>query len=201
MSADTEAALEWECRQAEEFVASAAERLQTARRPDCVQHVDEAYRLAEPFLIMGRGQNPVHHTAYVLQFMAEILIGPKKHETSGGLDFLKVGMLAALFHDATQGLSKLAKITEAHIEERVPKMIADPQDSDEQKLQNLQEYRDDAVKGRKEHMNEGAKLAETHKAGCSPKTQRHAGAHGRCVLSPGCVAGEAPGRVGSTPSG
>jgi len=133
--------------------------LQSIHRTDVVKLIEMYYPKLMPYFIDCGTKNPVHHTAYVLQFMAVILIGEGEHKSSGGVDGLKVGMLAALFHDATQGLCKLPKITEAHIKERIPEIVCNQQDSDEQILKKLKRYRDDALDGRKEHMKEGAELA------------------------------------------
>jgi hypothetical protein len=67
---------------------------------------------------------------------------------------LKVGMLAALFHDVGQGLSKLPKITEDHLKDKIQQVVRG-----QATLSDLEQYRDDAVRARQEHMQDGARIA------------------------------------------
>jgi hypothetical protein len=86
-----------------------------------------------------------------MEFMATILIGEGKDDYFN----VKVGMLAALFHDAAQGLSKLPKITEDHIKDKIRQVVRQ-----QCTLADLEAYRDDAVTARQEHMKDGAAIAK-----------------------------------------
>ncbi len=112
--------------------------------------IQELYPGLVPYFIGCGSANPVHHTSYVLQFLAVILADEKEHETP-----VRVAMLAALFHDVALGLSKLPKITEAHIEEKTRDVLRGGAT-----IEELKKYRNDAVKARKEHMQKGAEIAE-----------------------------------------
>jgi hypothetical protein len=62
--------------------------------------------------------------------------------------------LAALFHDIAQGLSTRAKITEAHLVDKILQVV-----SGKATFRQLQEYREDAIAARQEHMQKGAQIA------------------------------------------
>jgi hypothetical protein len=124
-------------------------KLYSIGRSDTVTLIQEFYPKLMPYFIGCGTKNPVHHTAYVMEFMVTILIGEGKHND------VKVGMLAALFHDVAQGLSRLPKITEDHIKDRIRKVVHGNATLDE-----LRQYRDDAVRARQEHMKDGARIAE-----------------------------------------
>jgi hypothetical protein len=102
------------------------------------------------FVQCGR-QQPLHHTAYVLQFLATILIGLKR-----SAEEMSIGILAALLHDVAQGESTVPKITEKHLQERVREVV---KVEGKQSADELRRYLNEAVKGRREHMAEGEEFA------------------------------------------
>jgi hypothetical protein len=130
---------------------AAIQKLKPADRAHTPEIIEELYPRLLPYFIGCGTKNPVHHTAYVMDFMAEILIGEGKHDRFN----LTVGMLAALFHDVAQGLSTLPKITEEHLKSKV-RAAAGGQCT----LAELEDYVEDAVKARQEHMKEGARIAK-----------------------------------------
>ena len=119
-------------------------------RPDVARFVTTFYPRLMPYYIQCGLKNPVHHTAYVLEYVVAITIGEGR---AGGPD-LDVGVLAALFHDAAQGLSTRPKITEANLKDKIRDVL-----NGQATLQALQEYRQDAIQDRQEHMQEGARIA------------------------------------------
>jgi hypothetical protein len=135
---------------AEGPLTGALRKLREVGRPDVAQLILEFYPRLMPFYIGCGSKNPVHHTAYVIEFVTTILIG----EGRTSVTELSIGILAALFHDVAQGRSKLAKITEAHLKTKIGEVIDGKATSKE-----LQDYRDDAIKARQEHMREGARIA------------------------------------------
>jgi hypothetical protein len=85
-----------------------------------------------------------------MEFMAAILMGEGQHTEFK----VKAGLLAALFHDVAQGLSRLPKITEAHMQDKIRQVV-----HGQATLDDLKQYRDDAVRARQEHMAGGAQIA------------------------------------------
>lgn len=137
-------------RRAEGPLASAFERLTDAGHDDVSNMIQGLYpRLIACFT--GSGTiNPVHHTAYVLECMVTILTGEGRTDKR----IVTVGMLAALFHDVAQGLSKLKKITENNLKDKCLDIA-----NGREELLRLKEYLDDAVRARREHMLDGARIA------------------------------------------
>ena len=125
--------------------------LSSIGRSDVARLIEELYPGLVPYFIGCGSANPVHHTSYVLQFLAVILAGEKKHQKRN----VRVAMLAALFHDVALGRSKLPKITEAHIKEKIWDLVRG-----RATLEELKKLSDDAEKARREHMEEGALIAE-----------------------------------------
>lgn len=132
-------------------LASAMRKLASAGRQDTSAVIQDLYPSLMPYYIGCGTKNPVHHTAYVLEFMVTILINVDKTDRFN----MNVGMLSALFHDVAQGLSKLPKITEDHIKDKIREVLRG-----QCTLGELEEFRDKAVAARKEHMIEGANIAE-----------------------------------------
>jgi hypothetical protein len=130
---------------------------------EVVEMIQDLYPRLVPRFIASGTTNPVHHTAYVMEFMATILSGEGERDPRN----VRIGMLAALFHDAALGLSKLPKITEEHIENKFRDVVTGKATMDD-----LKKYVEDAVKARKEHMEEGAKLAGEMLAGYPSKDER-----------------------------
>lgn len=87
-----------------------------------------------------------------MEFMLTILIGEGRLDK----DDMKIGLLAALFHDAAQGLSRLPKITEKNIKDRCLELACGAIKPDD-----FEKYLKDAVTAREEHMKDGAKIAES----------------------------------------
>ena len=135
---------------AEGPLVSTFQKLNSIGRADTVRLIQRLYPLLVPYFIGCGTANPVHHTAYVMEFMATILIG----ETKTAHSDVDVEMLAALFHDMAQGCSELPKITEQHIKDKIQDLI-----EGKCTLDDLENYRKDAVKARKEHMEKGAEKA------------------------------------------
>jgi len=135
---------------AEGPLVSTFRKLDQIDRPDAAELILIFFPRLMPYYIGCGTKNPVHHTAYVIEFVTTILIGEGK---GSGTD-LTIGILAALFHDVAQGLSKRRKITEAHLVDKILQMV-----NGTATLEQLQEYRNDAVQARQEHMEEGAMIA------------------------------------------
>jgi hypothetical protein len=136
-------------RKAEGPLTSAFQKLDLIGRSDIVNLIRDLYPALLPYFIGCGTKNPVHHTAYVMDFMVTILIGEEEHKC------MKTGVLAALFHDAGQGRSKLPKITEANIIDKILQVA-----NGKATLDDLEKYGNDAKKARLEHMEEGVKIAD-----------------------------------------
>ncbi len=77
--------------EAERVVAQAQQQLKDTE----VVLVQRAWAAALPALQRGRHLNPVHHTAHVLDLMVQILLGEEVSQAN-----LRIGIVAAIFHDA-----------------------------------------------------------------------------------------------------
>ena len=110
-----------------------------AGHPELVAALDYFWPRVIPYLIKGNEISPVHHIAYVVNFMARIgLVEVTPIE-------LKQGMLAALFHDIGIGDCALPKISEASITRAGPV--------------EKERLRRDGIASRLEHMKLGAIIA------------------------------------------
>lgn len=107
--------------------------------PELVAALDYFWPQVIPYLIKGNEVSPVHHIAYVVNFMARIgLMEVTPIE-------LKQGVLAALFHDIGIGDCALPKISEASITRAGPV--------------EKKRLRRDGIASRLEHMKLGAIIA------------------------------------------
>ncbi|NIM16878.1 MAG: hypothetical protein GTO45_33250 [Candidatus Aminicenantes bacterium] len=141
---------------AEGPLTSTFQKLNSIERSDIAKIIQKLYPKLVPYFIDCGTRNPVHHTAYVMEYMVTILIGEGKHtESNVKIDMVKVGMLAALFHDSAQGLSKLQKITEANIKDMVRKLVRGTAE-----IKELKKCLNNTVKARQVHMEKGAEIAE-----------------------------------------
>ncbi len=110
-----------------------------AGQPTLITALDELWPQVLPHLIKGNEVSPVHHIAYVVNFMAQICLA----EVSPAE--MKRGVLAALLHDIGIGDCALPKISEASIKRASP----------EDKLQ----LRQDGIASRLEHMKLGVVIS------------------------------------------
>lgn len=130
---------------------SAYQQLESIERGDVVRLVDDLHPRLIPYLEKAGERNPVHHTAYVMEFLTRILTGEGRTEPFA----VRVSMLAALFHDAGLGLSEASKITERHIRDKARALL-----TGRATLEELEAYLAAAVLARQEHMRLGGALAE-----------------------------------------
>jgi len=135
---------------AEGPLASTLQTLALADHGKLEKLIEELYPPLVPYFILCGTQNPLHHTAYVLDFMSTILMKEERDKRD-----IKIGLLAALFHDSGQGLALGEKITELHLEDRIREIVANDGEPAE-----VLEYRDKAIESRKDHMKQGAELAQ-----------------------------------------
>ena len=108
-------------------------------QPTLVTAIDELWPQVLPHLIKGNEVSPVHHIAYVVNFMVQICLAEVSPME------MKRGVLAALLHDIGIGDCALPKISEASIKRASP----------EDKLQ----LRQDGIASRLEHMKLGVVIA------------------------------------------
>ncbi len=135
---------------AEGPLASVFQKLNSIGQDDVAKAIQLLYPRLIPYFIGCGTKNPVHHTSYVLEFMVTILIGEKKIDNWS----VTICMLAVLFHDVAQGLSKLKKITENNLKDKCHEVALGSAT-----LDKLDAYLNDAVSARKEHMEKGAQIA------------------------------------------
>jgi len=107
--------------------------------PELVAILDELWPQVIPYLIKGNEVSPVHHIAYVVNFMTRICL-----KEVSQID-RKRGVLAALLHDIGIGDCALPKISEASIQRAAP--------ADKEPLRRR------GIESRLEHMKLGVEIS------------------------------------------
>lgn len=117
--------------------------------PDLLRMLEELWPQVLPYLIKGNGVSPVHHIAYVVNFMVRIC------QAEVSATDMKRGVLAALLHDIGIGDCSLPKISEASIQRAEP----------DEKIR----LRRDGIASRLEHMKLGAIISRDLLQGCQTR--------------------------------
>lgn len=121
--------------------SEAIDRLRANGHVDIALILEHLFNMSLLHFIEGREKNPVHHMAYVVNFMSEIMLAKDASEKE-----LKRGVVAALLHDIGLARVEEGKIRKSDIEsaplEKRPAVI------------------DEAIRSRQAHMLQGAKTAK-----------------------------------------
>jgi len=162
---DTPEKLQFEKDRAQAVLEEAFEALGAKGYGDLADLVKALYDAALPYFIEGRKTSPVHHIAYVVKFMTQIML-VMLGETVADPVKLKRGIVAALLHDvglAEAGDGKIRKSDiEAILEKEWERIKKQESDSDKQKNEMkkvIDQEIKKAIDSRQEHMIAGSRIA------------------------------------------
>ncbi len=118
----------------------AMDRLRDSGNSEIAEILKRLFNMSLLHFVEGRKKNPIHHMAYVVKFMSEIMLGEGASEEE-----LKLGTVAALLHDIGLGRVEEGKVRKADIESAPPGKRSG--------------VIDEAIKSRQAHMLQGAETA------------------------------------------